>query len=117
MRRVLISRFHTHCNKTLQEQKQHSGVLKGAGHYLRERIVCVTAEKFEGIYEGGHTDEQLLDFMSSSGFQLVSEIGLDFNFVNLELASDWLADAECCFGCWLVTSPYGITWNGIQCTC
>jgi len=46
-------------------------VLKGAGHYLRERIVCVTAEKFEGIYEGGHTDEQLLDFMSSRLFVFI----------------------------------------------
>jgi FkbM family methyltransferase len=73
-------------------------VLKGAGDYLRERIVCVTAERYEGIYDGGHTDQELLTFMSARGFQLVSQMEWDFNFVNTYLTDDWLADAECCFG-------------------
>ena len=69
-------------------------VLKGAGKYLSERVVCVTAEKSAPGYKGGHTAQELLDFMWNQGFGLLQDVGDSFTFFNTNL-TDWLPDVDC----------------------
>ena len=69
-------------------------VLKGAGKYLSERVVCVTAEKSAPGYKGGHTAQELLDFMWNQGFGLLEDVGDSFTFFNTNL-TDWLPDVDC----------------------
>jgi FkbM family methyltransferase len=63
-------------------------VLRGAGKYLSERVVCVTAEKEAGGYKGGHSAQDLLDFMWNQGFGLLEDTGDSFTFFNTNL-TDW----------------------------
>jgi len=77
-------------------------VLRGAGHYLSERVVCVTAEKFTwGYTKPGHGQQDLLDFMYREGFGLLRDEGDSFTFVNLNLMDDWFTytnDVDCSGG-------------------
>ena len=69
-------------------------VLKGAGKYLSERVVCVTAEKSAPGYKGSHDPQDLLDFMWHQGFGLLQDVGDSFTFFNSNL-TDWLPDVDC----------------------
>ena len=70
-------------------------VLRGAGIFLSERVVCVTSEKTAwGYKDPGHSAQELIDFMWNQGFQLMSDLGGDFTFVNTNL-TDWLQDVDC----------------------
>lgn len=87
-------------------------VLRGAGRYLSERVVCVTAEKFAWVYtEPGHSEKDLIDFMYHEGFVLslegfmfqyhevfaVEDTDMDLTFYNTNL-SDWWEDVDCSGG-------------------
>ena len=102
-----------------------SSVLKGAGQYLRDRVVCVQAEREASGYMGGvryqqeidenlirkctkttqlnvwaflqHTPEELLEYMAASDFQLVSQTDNDVIFVNNRLLG-WLSEVAFCGG-------------------
>ena len=70
-------------------------VLRGAGRFLSERVVCVTSEKAAwGYKDTGHSAQELIDFMWREGFVLMSDLGGDFTFVNTNL-TDWLPDVDC----------------------
>jgi len=43
-------------------------ILQSAGHYLSERIACVSAESEAPGYSESHTPQQLRDFLLSQGF-------------------------------------------------
>jgi hypothetical protein len=90
-------------------------ILRGAGPYLSQRVVCVTAEKSAwGYKEPGHNAQELIDFMSHQGFTILHESGLirtvlgvvmdagDLTFYNTNL-SDWLNDIDCSGGDSFVT--------------
>ena len=73
-------------------------ILRGAGHYLRERVVCVTAEKTAGGYvQPGHEEQDLLDFMFHEGFYVLRDVGESYTFVNTNLTA-WLEDVDCSGG-------------------
>jgi hypothetical protein len=84
-------------------------VLRGAGRYLSERVVCVTAEKYAwGYKETGHSEEDLIDFMYHEGFVLshkgimfqyhevfaLEDTDMDLTFYNTNLF-DWWEDVDC----------------------
>ena len=78
-------------------------VLRGAGPYLSQRVVCVTSEKFAwGYKEPGHNAQELVDFMWQHGFALLNaenEINsvMDLTFYNTKF-QDWLQEVDCSGG-------------------
>jgi hypothetical protein len=70
-------------------------ILKGAGHWLGLKVVCVTAEAYVFGYEAGHhTEHELVDYMLSQGFRKWGEHGGDYLFVNNALEA-WLPLVDC----------------------
>eukprot|EP00802_Teleaulax_amphioxeia_P013536 Tamp_13587.p2 GENE.Tamp_13587~~Tamp_13587.p2 ORF type:complete len:135 (+),score=20.84 Tamp_13587:1133-1537(+) len=70
-------------------------VLKGAGPWLRDKVVCVTAEAFVFGYEPGyHTAQELVDYMISQGFRLWDQRGGNYLFINSALQA-WLPLVDC----------------------
>jgi hypothetical protein len=73
-------------------------VLKGAGPYLSQRVVCVTAEKFAwGYIEPGHSEQELIDFMYHEGFVLFDNSEIELTFYNDDLF-DWWEEVDCSGG-------------------
>lgn len=46
--------------------------IKGAGRYLRERIVCVSPEFSVNGYKGAHRSDELQEYLKSNGFEPLS---------------------------------------------
>lgn len=74
-------------------------ILKGAGHYLRERVVCVKSEKLAPGYAThvnftAHGPQGLMNYMISQGFRLTRDTGTDYEFVNTHLES-WVSKVDC----------------------
>ena len=69
-------------------------ILKGAGHWLRLKVVCVTAEAHVSSYEDGHTAQELMAYMLSQGFRQWGEHASDYLFVNSALEG-WLPLVDC----------------------
>lgn len=95
--------FHIIDHMKIDTQGYDVEVLRGAGRYLTQRVLCVTAEKYaRGYKEPGHTEQELIDFMQHHGFDMLAGVGVDnkgadLNFYNTNL-SDWLSDVDCSAG-------------------
>lgn len=69
-------------------------ILKGAGLWLRQRVVCVTAEMQAFGYDGGHAAHELQEYMLTQEFVVWDQTGGDYLFVNTELMV-WLPHSDC----------------------
>jgi len=69
-------------------------ILKGAGLWLRQRVVCVTAEMQAFGYDGGHAAHELQEYMLTQEFVVWDQTGGDYLFVNTELMA-WLPHSDC----------------------
>lgn len=59
-------------------------ILKGMGHYLKERVICVTAEPEQNAYKNTNNSiEEILSFMQQQGFKRMKNSRVeDPTFVN-----------------------------------
>ena len=92
---VFVCVFACACVSLYMYTQPHERKHAHTGPWLRDKVVCVTAEAFVFGYEPGyHTAQELVDYMISQGFRLWDQRGGNYLFVNSALQA-WLPLVDC----------------------